>query len=138
MDIKKIYEQVSNAYQCVNDWVSEGRTPLIRLAFPNQDGVRNMNVIADLMTLRVELNSLAQICKYGIENINDAIGDYGITTMQELADYINSEDYNQIIANHIIKANGWTDLCGENDYDICTNGVIKVTLDENTGEAKVI
>lgn len=138
MDIKKIYEQVSNAYQCVNDWVSEGRTPLIRLAFPNQDGVKNMNVIADLMMLRVELNSLAQICKYGIENINDAIGDYGITTMQELADYINSEDYNQIIANRIIKANGWTDLCGENDYDVCTNGAIKVTLDENTGKAKVV
>lgn len=61
-----------------------------------------------------------------------------IKTLYELADYINSEDYNQLEVNRIIETNNWTDLCGENDYDICTDGESKVTLDQNTGKALVV
>ena len=63
---------------------------------------------------------------------------FGIDTLQGLADYINSEDYNQLEVNRIIEANGWTDLCGENNYDVCTDGESKVTLDQNTGKAEVV
>jgi len=61
-----------------------------------------------------------------------------IDSLQELADYINSDDYNQLEVNRIIEANGWTDLCGDNDYDICSYMGKKVALDENTAEAKVV
>jgi len=64
--------------------------------------------------------------------------DLVIETLQGLADYINSEDYNQLEVNRIIEANGWTDLCGENDYDVCEYNGQKVTLDENTGKAIVV
>lgn len=60
-----------------------------------------------------------------------------IKTLYELADYINSEDYNQLEVNRIIEANGWKDLCGNNDYDVCEYNGQKVTLDENTGKAIV-
>lgn len=90
------------------------------------------------MMLRQSLYSLAKVCDSGIEQIGRELGDYGITSMQELADYINGDGYNQILVNSIIEANGWDDLCGSNDYDICTNGAIKVTLDQNTGKAIVV
>lgn len=61
-----------------------------------------------------------------------------ITNLNQLADYINSEDYNQLEVNRIIEANGWEDLNGENDYDVCAFNGQKVTLDENTGEAIVV
>lgn len=61
-----------------------------------------------------------------------------IDSLQELADYINSDDYNQLEVNRIIEANGWTDLSGENDYDVCAHNGQKVTLDQNTGEAIVV
>ena len=64
--------------------------------------------------------------------------DLAIDTLQGLADYINSEDYNQLEVNRIIEANGWTDLCGENNYDVCTDRESKVTLDQNTGKAEVV
>ncbi len=138
MDIRELYNKVRETYTQVNDWTSEGDIAIIDRLFPNHDGKQDVEFAASLMGLRQELYGLRSVCKLTIEQIGRTLGDYGITTMQELADYINSEDYNQLLVNDIIKANGWDDLCGTNDYDICTNGAIKVTLDENTGEAKVV
>lgn len=138
MDIKKLYKQADEVYNALNHWIGEGETAILDHLFPEHDGVRDDEFAAELMMLRQSLYGLTQACDSGIEDIGRCIGDYGITSMQELADYINSDDYNQLLVNDIIKANGWTDLCGENDYDICTNGAIKVTLDENTGIAKVV
>lgn len=59
-----------------------------------------------------------------------------ITTLQQLADYINSGEYNQSEVNHIIEANGWEDLC-DSEFDICANSAQKVTINEN-GKAEVI
>ena len=53
-----------------------------------------------------------------------------ITTLQQLADYINSE------VNHIIDVNGWDDLC-DSEFDVCANMAQKVTINEN-GKAEVI
>lgn len=138
MDINELFNKVRETYGQVNDWASEGDIAIIDRLVPNHDGKQDVEFAASLMGLRQELYELRSVSKLAIEQIGRTLGDYGITTMQELADYINSDGYNQLLVNDIIKANGWTDLCGENDYDICTNGVIKVTLDENTGEAKVV
>lgn len=138
MDIKKLYEQADKVYNTINHWNGEGDIAILDRLFPKHDGVRDDEFAAELMMLRQSMYSLAKACNLGIEQIGRTLGDYGITSLQELADYINSEDYNQLLVNSIIEANGWDDLCGSNDYDICTNGVIKVTLDENTGEAKVV
>ena len=138
MDIKKLYEQTEEVYNAVNHWNGEGDTAILDHLFPEHDGIKDVEFASDLMMLRQSMHSLAKACNLGIEQIGRTLGDYGITSLQELADYINSEDYNQLLVNSIIEANGWDDLCGTNDYDICTNGVIKVTLDENTGKAKVV
>lgn len=62
-----------------------------------------------------------------------------ITTLQQLADYINvCDEFPGVLVGKIIEANGWDDLTGENDYDICSYMGEKVTLDENTCEAKVV
>lgn len=68
----------------------------------------------------------------------DGDWDFAIGSLQELADYINGDDYNQLEVDRIVEANGWEDLSGENDYDVCSYMGEKVTLDENTGEAKVV
>jgi len=60
-----------------------------------------------------------------------------IKTLQQLADFINSEDYNQLVVNEVIKQNGWEDLSADT-YDVCAFNGRKVTLDENTAEAKVV
>lgn len=138
MDINELYKKVQETYGQVNDWTSEGDIAIIDRLFPYHDGKQDVDFAARLMGLRQELCGLRSGCKSAIEQIGRILGDYGIQTMQELADYINRDNYNQLLVNDIIKSNGWTDLCGENDYDICTNGAIKVTLDENTGEAKVV
>ena len=61
-----------------------------------------------------------------------------IETLQELAEYINSDDYNQLEVNRIVEDSGWHDLSGDNDYDVCSFAGQKVTLDQNTGKAKVV
>lgn len=61
-----------------------------------------------------------------------------ITTMQDLADYINSiDDYNNSEVTKIIKENGWKDTQGDS-YGICKSDTSAVVLDENTGDAKVV
>lgn len=138
MDIKKLYEQTEEVYNAVNHWNGEGDTAILDHLFPEHDGIEDVEFAADLMMLRQSMYSLAKACNLGIEQIGRTLGGYGITSLHELADYINSDEYNQLVVTNIIRANGWTDLCGENDYDVCTNGVIRVTLDENTGKAVVI
>ena len=59
-----------------------------------------------------------------------------ITTLQKLADYINSEEYNQSEVNQVIEVNGWEDLC-DSEFDVCANKAQKVTINEN-GKAEVI
>lgn len=138
MDIKKLYKQADEVYHAINYWIGEGEMAVSDHLFPEHDGVRDEEFAAELMMLRQSLYSLAKVCNSGIEHIGRELGDYGITSMQELADFINRDGYNQILVNSIIAANGWDDLCGSNDYDICTNGVIKVSLNQNTGKAEVV
>lgn len=60
-----------------------------------------------------------------------------ITTLQQLADYINSQHDYPANVNRIIEENGWEDLSNDM-YDICAFNGEKVTLDENTAVAKVV
>ena len=71
---------------------------------------------------------------FQVEEIADII-----STLQDLADYINGcDEFDAKMVDGIIEDNGWVNLCGNNDYDICSYMGEKVTLDENTAEAKVV
>jgi len=71
---------------------------------------------------------------FQVEEIADII-----STLQDLADYINGcEEFDAKMVEGIIEDNGWVNLCGNNDYDVCSYMGEKVTLDENTCEAKVV
>ena len=61
-----------------------------------------------------------------------------IKTLEQLVEYINSDEYNQITVNNIIEERGWIDTSSKSDYDVCQSGDRKVVLDENTGEAKIV
>lgn len=61
-----------------------------------------------------------------------------INTLEGLVEYINGEDYNQLVVNRIIEDNGWIDTSDRSDYDVCQSGSRKVILNENTGEAKIV
>ena len=59
-----------------------------------------------------------------------------IKTLQELADYINSQEvYHTDTITRIIEANGWIDM-QHTACDICHDGKEKITINEN-GEAEV-
>ncbi len=59
-----------------------------------------------------------------------------VTTLEELAQYINSNEDWQLETNDIISRNGWIDETGE-EYGICSNGIAKAVFNEQ-GEAEVI
>lgn len=61
-----------------------------------------------------------------------------ITSLEELVEYINGDDYNQLVVNEAIDRNGWMDTSMRSDYDVCQFGDRKVILDENTGKAKIV
>lgn len=61
-----------------------------------------------------------------------------IKTLEELVEYINGDDYNQLVVNEVIEQNGWIDTSGRSDYDVCQSGNRKVVLDENTAGAKIV
>ena len=62
----------------------------------------------------------------------------GINTLYQLAEYINSDDYNQIKVNKAIEKNGWYDTSHVSDYDVCAYGSDKVVLNPDTGIAEVV
>ena len=59
-----------------------------------------------------------------------------ITTMQELADYINAKDEWPLEVEDIIEANGWINDCGT-DWGICHNDKEKVVVNDD-GKAEVV
>lgn len=61
-----------------------------------------------------------------------------ITSLEELVEYINGDDYNKLVVEEAIDRNGWIDTSGRSDYDVCQFGNRKVVLDENTAEAKIV
>ena len=59
-----------------------------------------------------------------------------IKTLQQLADYINSQEvYHTDTITEIIEYNGWIDM-QHTEFDICTDGKEKITINGN-GEAEV-
>ena len=61
-----------------------------------------------------------------------------IKDLYELAELINNcIDYPLEMVESAIETNGWQDL-SDSEYDVCSDGINKVVLDENTGIAKVV
>lgn len=74
-NIIELREDVDAIYGRLNKWLSADgeRTELIKLAYPELNGVQDADAVSELMLLRDSLNSLARVCNYGIEHINAAI-----------------------------------------------------------------
>ena len=49
-----------------------------------------------------------------------------ITSLEELVEYINGDDYNKLVVEEAIDRNGWIDTSGRSDYDVCQFGNRKV------------
>ena len=64
-----------NAYQTINDRMSEGLVTLLDLAYPNHDGEQDADVISDMMLLRQTLNGLSHACQIWIDKLSEAIGE---------------------------------------------------------------
>ena len=71
--INEIKNQVESIYKTLNEWVSEGTTPLLDSAFPEHDGVADIDVISDMMLLRQSLNSLSKACEIGADHLTNVI-----------------------------------------------------------------
>lgn len=98
----------------------------------------NMNMVltdedAERLDSVVEEFAPAAACDYFLSIIPEEI-----TTLYQLAEYINSEYYNQLMVNKIIEENGWSDTSHISDYDVCSYGSDKVVLNPDTGIAEVV
>ena len=72
-DIISANKVAEGAYQIVNDRMSEGICELLNMAYPNQDGVQDPDVIADMMMLRDTLQSLSKACDIWTKQLTEVI-----------------------------------------------------------------
>ena len=74
-DLKSARKTAECAYQVINDHMSEGLVTLLDLAYPNHDGVKDADVVSDMMLLRQTLKSLSDACQIWIDKLSEAIGE---------------------------------------------------------------
>ena len=72
-DIISANKVAEGAYQIVSDRMSEGICELLDMAYPNQDGVQDPDVIADMMMLRDTLQSLSKACDIWTKQLTEVI-----------------------------------------------------------------
>lgn len=72
-DIISANKVADGAYQIINDRMSEGICELLDMAYPNQDGVQDPEVIADMMMLRDTLQSLSKACEIWTKQLTEVI-----------------------------------------------------------------
>lgn len=72
-DIISANKVADGAYQIINDRMSEGICELLDMAYPNQDGVQEPEVIADMMMLRNTLQSLSKACDIWTKQLTEVI-----------------------------------------------------------------
>ena len=72
-DIISANKVADGAYQIINDRMSEGICELLDMAYPNQDGVQDPEVIADMMMLRNTLQSLSKACDIWTKQLTEVI-----------------------------------------------------------------
>lgn len=72
-DIISANKVAEGAYQIINDRMSEGIFELLVMAYPNQDGVQDPEVIADMMMLRDTLQSLSKACDIWTKQLTEVI-----------------------------------------------------------------
>lgn len=72
-DIISANKVADGAYQIINDRMSEGICELLDMAYPNQDGVQDPEVIADMMMLRDTLQSLSKACDIWTKQLTEVI-----------------------------------------------------------------
>lgn len=72
-DIISAYKVADGVYQIINDRMSEGICELLDMAYPNQDGVQDPDVIADMMMLRDTLQSLSKACDIWTKQLTEVI-----------------------------------------------------------------
>ena len=65
--------QSETFYKHLNEFISQGTTPLLDLAYPNHDGNLDADAIGNLMLLRDRLNSIINGCNIAINHINEVI-----------------------------------------------------------------
>lgn len=72
-DIISANKVAESAYQIVNDRMSEGIYELLDMAYPNEDGVQDPDVIADMMMLRNTLQNLSKACDIWTKQLTEVI-----------------------------------------------------------------
>lgn len=72
---------------------------------------------------------------YAIAAIKPGLEKLSINTLDDLVDYINSDDFNQLLVNDIIKDNNWKDESFRDDYSFCSYDGKIVVLDGDNGKA---
>ena len=68
--------KADKAYNLINDFASNYYThDLIKLAYPQLDGEQDPKAVAEMMLLRLSVNSLARACDLLYDHLTEVIGD---------------------------------------------------------------
>lgn len=75
----KTFEIINNAnevYNLLNEFITQGVTPLLGRVFPEHDGKADHAAAADMVELRQSLRSLEIACEIGIKHLSEVIATY--------------------------------------------------------------
>ena len=71
----EVKDKAEKAYETINDLISNYGIEMIDLAFPDNNGEQNAEVISEMMLLRQSVNSLSTACNLLVNKLTDVIGD---------------------------------------------------------------
>lgn len=71
----EVKNKAENAYEAINDLISNYGIEMIDLAYPEHNGEQDADVIAEMMLLRQSVNSLSTACNLLVNKLTDVIGD---------------------------------------------------------------
>lgn len=74
-NIISVENKAEEAYQVINDLMSNHYLELLNLAYPKHDGEQDADAVAEMMKLRQTTNLLSQACNILSKKLTEAIGD---------------------------------------------------------------
>lgn len=72
----ELTKKVSHVYGHVNSMGSHKSIEMIELAYPNQDGVQDDEVISEMFRLRANARMLSMACDILVKNLTVILGDF--------------------------------------------------------------
>ena len=127
--ISKTNVSVENAYSELNQFISEGHTAILDMAYPDHDGVQDAETMSELIALYNNCANLIRGCKLAMTHIESTFT-YDVVFHSDDADNSKGWQESYDYCKAYIEANNGTDESYFADYK---GGIVAIYCHE-TGE----